>query len=192
MGIGANNFELHLETRRPTLSLSAVYLLRHILYTHNLPLSSVLTLWGSFHVPIMRKSLDLQQFILQTTLWNNVHRLHYIVSALANKRFHLIISQHSPKGFWRYFHVSSDDSVIQNRNRQVLIISVPSSNDASNLQPLYRHVTVSVSIIKSASALKNAEALIDMLTLEGAASIGGGCNDNATNAQIRLVVHMGK
>ena len=137
MGIGTNNFELHPEIRRPTFSLPAVYLLRHILYTHNLLLSSVLTLWASFHVLIMRKSLDLQQFILQTALWNNVHRLHYIASALANKRFHPIISQRTPNGFWRYFHVSSDDSVIHNRNRHALIISVPSSDDASNLQPLY-------------------------------------------------------
>ncbi len=47
-------------------------------------------------------------------------------------------------------------------------------------------MTLSVSAVKSVNALKNAKALIDMLTLEGAAFIGEGCNDNATNAQIEI------
>jgi hypothetical protein len=161
--IAANNFEVHPETRRPTLSLSAVYLLRHIFYTHNLPLASVLTLWASFHVLILRKALEIKDFVSQTTLWNQVMRLHYIDKVLANKRFHQIIYERTSNGFRLYYYFSSDDSNIQQRNRHVLIISTPSNNDASNLQPSYRHVTSSVSAVKSASAVKNADAIIDML-----------------------------
>jgi len=96
--IAANNLELHPESRRPTLSLSAVYLLRHIYYTHNLPLANVLTLWSSFHVLITRKALGLKDFICQSTLWNNVMRLHYIDNEVANKRFHPIINQRTANG----------------------------------------------------------------------------------------------
>ena len=184
--IAANNFELHPETRRPTLSLSAVYLLRHIFYTHNLPLANVLTLWASFHVLILRKSLELKDFICQSTLWMHVMRLHYIDNEVANKRFQPIVNQRTANGFRRYYHFSSDDSNIQQRNRHVLIISTPSKDDVSNLQPSYRHVTSSVSAVKSASAVKNADAIIDMVGLEGAASLAGATCDNAGDAQLEI------
>jgi hypothetical protein len=76
-GIAANNFELHPETRCSTLSLSAVYLLRHIFYTHNLPLANVLTLWASFHVLILRKALEIKDFISYYSMEScNASKLH--------------------------------------------------------------------------------------------------------------------
>ena len=181
--VAASNFELQRFNGNPTLSLPAIYLLRHILYTHNLPLSSVLTLWASFHMLIMRRPLEQQHFISQSTLWSNVQRLHYIDSALVNQKFHPIISQRTPNGFRRYFYSSSDDSEIQNRNRHVLLISTNASNDPFNVQPSYRHVTLSVSAVKSENASKNAKAIVEMLTLPFAAYYGGGTNDNAADAQ---------
>jgi hypothetical protein len=80
-----NNLELHPVNGQPALAVLAVYPLRHILYTHNLPLPSILNHWASFHVLIMRTPLEQQHFILQTTLWNNVQRLHYIDSVLITK-----------------------------------------------------------------------------------------------------------
>jgi len=75
---------------------------------------------------------------------------------------------------------------ISKRNRHVLIISTPSNDDVSNLQPSYRHVTSSVSAVKSASAVKNADAIIDMVGLEGAASLAGATCDNAADAQLEI------
>jgi hypothetical protein len=113
-------------------------------------------------------------------------RLHYIDNEVANKRFHPIINQRTANRFRRYYHFSSDDSNIQERNRHVLIISTPSNDDVSNLQPSYRHVTSSVSAVKSASAVKNADAIIDMVGLEGAASLAGATCDNAADAQLEI------
>ena len=56
------------------------------MYSHNLPLPNVLTLWTSFYTLIMRRSIALHDFISQTTLWNNVQQLRYIDSALETKK----------------------------------------------------------------------------------------------------------
>jgi hypothetical protein len=181
--VAASNFELQQFNGNRTLLLPAIYLLRHVLYTHNLPLPSVLTLWASFHMLIMPRPLEQQYFISQTTPWNNVQRLHYIDSALANQKFHPIISQRTPNGFRRYFYSSSNDSEIQNRNPHVLLISTNASDDPFNVQPSYHHVTLSVSAVKSENASKNAKAIVEMLTLPFAAYYGGGANDNAANGQ---------
>ena len=75
-----------------------------------------------------------------------------------------------------------------NRNRHVLILSTISNSDSNDVQPSFRHVTSSVSAVKSGtdSALKNAKAIIDMLGLHLASFYGGGTNDNASDAQIEI------
>ncbi len=142
---------------------------------------------GIYQGYILRKALEIKDFVSQTTLWNHVMRLHYIDKVVANKRFDQIIYQRTSNGFRLYYYFSSDDSNIQQRNRHVLIISTPSNNVESNLQPSYRHVTSSVSAVKSASAVKNADAIIDMLGLEGAAFLAGAVCDNAADAQLEIM-----
>jgi hypothetical protein len=44
-----------------------------------------------------------------------------------------------------------------------------------------------VSAVKSASAVKNADAIIDMLGLEGAAFLAGAVCDNAADAQLEIM-----
>jgi len=47
-GVAAINFESHQKNTQPTLAVPVVYILRHIMYMHNLPLPSILTLWALF------------------------------------------------------------------------------------------------------------------------------------------------
>ncbi len=182
-GVAANNTKLHPKSRIPTLSAPAVYLPRHIMYTHNHPLPNVLTLWASYHVLIMHTPLEQQHFISQTALLNNVQCLHYIASALANKMLHPFISQCAANGFFRYFYSLFNDSEINNRNRHVLLISTNASNDVLNIQPSYHHVTSCVSAVESENASKNSKAIVEILTLPITTYYGGGTNDNAANAQ---------
>ena len=58
----ANNFELNPGNRAQTISLSAIFILRHIMYSHKLSLPNVLTLWASFYALIMRRPLYLELF----------------------------------------------------------------------------------------------------------------------------------
>ena len=182
-GVEHDNFIVHTTSRKMLLSLSATYILRHIFYSHNLPLPTVLSLWSCFYVLVMRRPLDVDQFIGQSALWNNVQRLHYIDQALATSAFKPFISQRTKHGFRRYFYSSSDDSEHFKRNRHVLIMSSNTSTDFDNPQPSYRHVTSSVNAIKSKNAHKNATAIIEMLGVEHALYYGGGTNDNAGDAQ---------
>ena len=79
----ANNFELNPGNRTQTISLSAIFILRHIMYSHKLSLPNVLTLWASFYALVMRRPLDLDLFTSQSALWNNIQRLHYIDNIIA-------------------------------------------------------------------------------------------------------------
>ena len=132
-GVAAINFESYQKNKQPTLAAPVVHILRHILYTHNLPLPSILTLWASFHVLIMQEQLKQNHFILQTALCNNVQQLHYTKNALANNKLDPIIGQHTYNGFRRYFYSSSDDSEIYNRNCHILLISTSASYVALNV-----------------------------------------------------------
>ena len=133
------------------------------MFSHNLSLPSVLTLWSSFYSLIMHRPLHLKNLVAQTTLWNNLHRFDYIDNALVTEEFKTFICQCSPNGFRRYFYSSSDDSEHHQRNHHVLIISRDDSGDINNIQPSFRHVTSSVSGVKSGSAQKNVSDLISCL-----------------------------
>ena len=115
------NFELESSSRRMRISMSACFILRQIMYSHNLPLATVLSLWSCYYVLIMRTSFPEESFISQTALWNNVQRLHYIDGALTTSSFKPFITQRTKHGFRRYFYSSSDDSEHHKRNRHVLL-----------------------------------------------------------------------
>ena len=53
LNLEANIFEMDVDTRRPVLSMNAVFILQVIMYSHNLPLETVLMLWSSFYGLIM-------------------------------------------------------------------------------------------------------------------------------------------
>jgi hypothetical protein len=86
-GLEATNTQLDPQSRVHTLSLDAIFLLRHIMYTHKITVSNILSLWASFYTLIIKQQLDTKSFISQTSLWNNVQRLHYIDQALATNFF---------------------------------------------------------------------------------------------------------
>ncbi len=135
---------------------------------------------------MMRRPLEINEFVGQSTLWNSVQRLHYIDNALETENFHKYIVNRTPNGFRVYFYSSSDNSEHHNNNRHVLIISANSSDDIYNTQPSFCHVTSSVSNVKSENATKNADSIIDMLGLYIATFYGGGTNDNAADAQLEI------
>ena len=93
-----------------SITLSAAWILRHIIYSHNLPVKTALMLWAEFHVLILRKPIDPDFFVSEKTLWKHVHRLHFIDNALVTRKFQSFISERTPNGFLRCYYTSSDDS----------------------------------------------------------------------------------
>jgi len=79
-------------------------------------------------------------------------------------------------------------------NRHVLIISIFDSGVesmdwcSSPVDPTFRHVCSSPSMVKSSHSKKNAEEIIPLLGLEKAAFYLGGTNDNASNAQHEILI----
>jgi hypothetical protein len=179
----ATNTQLDPQRGVQTLSMEAIYILRHIMHSHKITVSNVLSLWASFYTSIMQKPLAVERFISQMSLWNNVQRLHYIDQALATINFVPFISTRTSNGFQGCFYSLSNDSEHYSRNRHVLIISSNNSTSISILEPSFRHVTSSVNEVKSNNSSKNADAIIAMLGLRVAVYYGGGTNDNASNAQ---------
>ena len=82
----ANNFETHPTSRKVVLSMTAVFILRAIMYSHNLPLETVIMLWSCFHALILRTPIRNKDFISSSALWNRVQQLHYINGALGNEQ----------------------------------------------------------------------------------------------------------
>jgi hypothetical protein len=134
-GLEATNTQLDPQSRVHTLSLDAIFLLRHIMYSHKITVSNILSLWASFYTLIMKQQLDMKSFISQTSLWNNVQHLHYIDQALATENFVPFICARTRNGFCWYFYSSSDDSEHHSRNRHVLIISSNNNTNIYNVEP---------------------------------------------------------
>ncbi len=179
-----NNFEQGTyNTHQTSMTLESAWILRHIMYTHHLPVRKVLMLWAEFHVLILRTPVNPEWFVCERTLWYHVHRLHHIDNALLTSSFADSICKRTENGFLRYFYSSSDDSKHFNRNRHVCLIS-----QLINDHPGFRHITSSVNEVKSDNAGKNSEAIIDVVGLRNAAHYGGGCNDNAADAQNEIGV----
>ena len=177
----AENYEM-IEGNKQ-LSLDAVFILRHIMYSHKLSLPSTLTLWSSFHALITRRVVGMEQFSSQSAIWNKIQRLHYLDNAIATERFQPFIQKRTPNGFRRCFSSSSDDSIHHDCNRHVLITSSNISGNLDKVEPSYRHITSSVNAVKSESATKNSECIINMFGLFTSSFYGGCTNDNAGDAQ---------
>lgn len=74
-----NNFEQGTyNEHQMSMTLEAAWLLRHIIYTHHLPVRKALMLWAEYHVLILRKPVNPDWFVAEKTLWYHIHRLTFI------------------------------------------------------------------------------------------------------------------
>ena len=157
------------------------------MYSHNLPLETVIMLWSCFHALILRAPIRNKDFVSSSALWNRVQQLHYIDGALNTSTFKPFISQRTPHGFRRVLYSSSDDSEHYDRNHHVVVCSTNSKDDEcadqEAIQPSYRHVTSSVSAIKSENATVNSAAIVNIYGPYHSSFYGDGTNDNAGDAQ---------
>jgi hypothetical protein len=185
----ASVWELNDSNRQECLSLRSAWILRHIMFSFNLPINTVVCLWVCFYALIMGKPISEKEFAVGSTIWNNVERVRHIDNATLSERFGKAITQLSKYGFRRYFHISSDDSKHFKRNRHVLIMTTFEGCDtedwttANFVYPTCRLVTCRVNMVKSSNADMNADALVKLVGLRSAAYLGGGTADNAADAQ---------
>ena len=183
--VEANNFTLSNSNRKPELSLEAAFILWHIMFSFSLDVSKVFGLWASFYALLMRREIPMDYFRSQKAIWMNVIALQPIDDHMSTNRFREYITAPTPLGFRRYFYSSSDDSEHFKANRHVLIVShVKQDSD----EPTFRHVTSSVSITKDSdgNSLKNAQDMMELFGPVICAYYGGGCNDNAADAQLEI------
>lgn len=82
---------------------------------------------------------------------------------------------------------SSDDSKHFKLNWHMLLISTFGNEENPDLfDPSFQNVTFAPSMVKTNNAKVNADAIIDLLGVEYATYYGGGCNDNANDAQAEI------
>lgn len=184
---GLDRKELDPNSRVEIMGIEAWAILRDIYYTHKLPLGHLVTLWASYYVLVMGRPLEVDSMISQTTMYSNMYRLHLIDQVIKSEDFSPWIKQLTPHGFMRLYYSSSGDSEFFKINRHVVIVSTNAaagSTNSLNFDPSFRHVTSSVNMFKSSNAEKNAETIIKLFDdLEVTLHYGGGCNDNAGDAQ---------
>lgn len=171
---------------RHTTSPRVQWILRHIFYHFNLPVHTIPPLWASFYTLIMDRVISTGKFIAQSSIWNNTMYLKEFDDVLQTQSFKTAINTKTSHGFQRYFYTSSDDSKHWKQNRHVLIASTFDFDGSSDLDPSFRHITSAVSNVKSSNAEMNAKEIVDLLGIEAAVWYGGGCNDNANDAQAEI------
>ena len=189
--VEAENFTLNTGNRQMQLSIRAAYMLRHIFFSYNLPCDVVPALWSCFYALIMHRPISEVKFASATAVWNNTMLLRDIDNEVATKKFSKAIRKKTKHGFQQYFYLSANDSKHFKRNRHVLVLSSFEDDEqatfsATPADPTFRHVTSSVSMVKSSNSTKNAADIIDLLGLPTAAFIAGGTNDNAADAQVEI------
>ncbi len=191
--IEANNFVHCSGNGHTQLSLAAKFILRHIYFSFNLSLDSVGALWASFYALIMGRVIPLMSFLSSQSIWTNVMSLQPIDNHLRTRALHRRLRKRTKNGFRPCIYLSSDDSKHFKRNHHVLVTSdfEEISSDLDYLSvpfdPTFRLITTSPNEVKSENYKLNADDIIDMLGLEGAAYINGGVNDNAADAQNEIL-----
>ena len=177
--------ELKSGNRREGLAKWAKSILRHIRFAFNLSMSAVSNIWVCFYALIMKRVIKPSSFLSDHAIWNNVMSLWKTDNRIRTKRFLKKIRKKTKHGFQVYIHYSADDSKHYDRNHHVFIVSdfeeVNSETEYLSVpfEPTFRLVTTAPNQVKSEGYKKNANDVIGMLGLEGAARVGGGCNDNA-------------
>ncbi len=86
MNVQLNNMCLDLGIRVETMTFESLYCLCHVVYTHKLPFLKVMSIWSTFYVMMFGKTLEMQSFVSQTTVYNNLMSFHYIDQALESKQ----------------------------------------------------------------------------------------------------------
>ena len=184
----SNIFAMNESSRQKELTYDSSWKLRHIFFSFNLPAHTISSLWACFYAIIMDRPITKEFFACTSTIWNHVHRLHYIDKANHATTFNNAIKRPSKYGFQRHFHISSDDSKHFKKNRHILIMTTFAGCDmdewttANFVNPTCRLVTSAVNMVKSSNAKMNADELITLIGLESAAYIGGCTTDNAGDA----------
>lgn len=177
---------LNSKNLRHTTSPRVQWILRHIFYHFNLPVHTIPALWATFYTLIMDRVISAGKFIAQSTIWSNTMYLKEFDDVLQTDSFKTAINTKTPHGFQRFFYSSSDDSKHWKQNRHVLITSTFDFESSSDLDPSFRHITYAVSNVKSSNAEMNAKEIVDLLGIEAAVWYGGGCNNNANDAQAEI------
>ncbi len=174
----------HPNSRRAICSQTTSYILLHINFFFNLPLKNIEPLWVCFYALIMHHVIPMKQFLDRNTIWNNIMPLWTADVKIASNRLKRSIRKRTKHVFPVYTYISSDNSKHFKQNRHVLILSEFEEDNpeldyiAVPFQPTFRLVTTSPNEVKTDTYMKNADDIIDIIGLEGAAYVNGGTNDN--------------
>ena len=175
----ADSYQLCLANSQPELCIATTIILRHIMFTLNIPLKTLNTLWVLFYVLIVRQVLPQKKFSDMVTIWSRIMQLNEYDKMKSSIRFSSEIKKNSQYGFRRYFGITSDDSVHHKNPMHVLICS-----DIQDDQPSFRHLSCTPSPGKDAegNARKNIDVLEQEFDDEVLSHIIGGTTDNASSA----------
>jgi hypothetical protein len=191
--VSASNF---ITTRggKKTFTVEAVSYIRSIAYEHNIPLRRLPALWSKFAVLMLRKPLFSAESISHSVMKERVLHIDEIDQQLFCKEMEKYLLQLTPRGFKRYWYMISDDSKhCDKENHHVLIISCLKKlavkyAEEGHLEKSFQFLGASMAGGKASlqNANKNVEVFKRFITPKMLAHFGGGCSDNANDAQKEL------
>ena len=86
------------------------YILRHIKFVFNLPLTKIGPLWVCFYALITHRLIPFKRFIDRNSCWSNIMSLGAETVRMDTKRFKKRIRKRTKHGFPVYVYIYADDS----------------------------------------------------------------------------------
>jgi hypothetical protein len=186
LNVEACNFEENKSRNgNRSLTMKAGFIIRHIMNTLSIPLTRFPTFMASFYYLIMHRPIRENQLPSQNQIWNHTRRIGLIDSEIRSLALRDAITRRTPNGFRILFGMISDKSKHGARDRSILLITTNVSSDPNTIEPSFRLLTASACDIKTSeySSSNNITVMKNKLGLQVLAHFGGGCNDNANDAQ---------
>ena len=105
--VATYTYSLNKRNRQSQLRTAAMAILRHGMFTLNIPSHSLNTLWVLVHILMIGRALPMDRFSSANAIWNNIMQQHEHNSKLKSIYFAASITELSNFGFCQYFRASS-------------------------------------------------------------------------------------
>ena len=179
-----------------TFTTEAVSHVRSIAYEHNVPIRRLPSLWSKFAVLMLRQPLLSVDATSHAQIKERMMHVDDVDQQLFCKELEKHLLGLTPRGFKRCWYMMSDDSKHKDKeNHHVLVMSCLKNVTVKHgvdgkVEKSFQFLCASMAGGKASlvNANKNVEVFKRLITPAMHAHFGGGCSDNANDAQKELKI----
>jgi hypothetical protein len=155
--------------------------MRHILFTHKVPITRFPSLMNCFAVLLLGRSLNLEEFLSFATLSARIYRLQLFDWHFLLNDFKVKITTPDEHGFPCFWYFITDDSKHHKEDRHAALMSALEGD-----KPCFKLLTTMVAALKNSdgNSRLNVCTIMNMLPLHAVVRYGGNVSNNASGAML--------